>query len=147
MSCRFPGSNQKGFTLIEVLVALVVTGLVMTVFFQLLSAGVRLEYKAVVKTKDVLELKRILREIQAGDVQDKDFEWQKGKDGHMRVLRIEPVETLKLQAESDESIRLSSELYRYVVEYTDNEKKWTVVRYICHDPDYFSEDFKNRHFN
>ncbi len=139
--------NPKGFTLIEVLVAMVITGLVVTVFFQLLSAGIRLEYRSIQRTKDVLNVGQAFTEVLSRDVREPDFEWRKEDKGTVRTLRIEPVETLKTHMESEQPIKLSSELYRYVFEYaTEDKRQWIIVRYVQHDPDFFSEDFKSTHF-
>lgn len=142
-----PPLNPKGFTLIEVLVAMVITGLVVTVFFQLLSAGIRLEYRSIQRTKDVLNVGQAFAKVLSEDVRQTDFEWRKEDKGNVRILRIEPVETLKTHMESEQPIKLTSELYRYVFEYTNEDKRrWTIVRYVQHDLDFFSEDFKSTHF-
>jgi predicted hydrolase (HD superfamily) len=130
-----------------VLVAMVITGLVVTVFFQLLSAGIRLEYRSIQRTKDVLNVGQAFAKVLSEDVRQTDFEWRKEDKGNVRILRIEPVETLKTHMESEQPIKLTSELYRYVFEYTNEDKRrWTIVRYVQHDPDFFSEDFKSTHF-
>lgn len=139
--------NAKAFTLIEVLVAMVITGLVITIFFQLLSAGIRLEYRSVQLTKNVLHVGQAFTEVLSEDVRQTDFEWRKEGNGNVRTLSIEPVETLKTHLDSEQPIKLASELYRYVFEYTTEDKRqWTIVRYVQHDPDFFSEDFKSTHF-
>jgi len=148
----FPDSGQHrdkaGFTLIEVLVALVITGMVVTVFFQILSAGIRLEFASSQRTSEVVDLKQVFGTVISRDVREDGFEWQGEHHGGSWSLEIEQVETLKTHMDSEESLNLDSELYRYVFEYkSKDERAWTLVRYVQYEPDFFSEDFKSIHFH
>ncbi len=144
---KWAGEKGHGFTLIEVLVALVITAMVVTVFFQVLSAGMRLEYISVKRTGDMVQLKQVFGSVIAMDIQDDNFKWS-GEHGDGRwTLGIEEVETLKSQLDSDEALQLDSELYRYVFEYENQDgHKWTLVRYVQYEPGFFSEDFRRVHF-
>ncbi len=137
----------QGFTLIEVLVALVITGMVVTVFFQVLSAGIRLEFSSARRTGDMVDLKQVFGTVIAMDVRDDDFQWHGEHDKGQWTLEIEEVETLKKQVDSEETLQLDSELYRYVFEYENQDgRKWTLVRYAQYEPGFFSEDFKRIYF-
>ncbi|WP_198146009.1 PulJ/GspJ family protein [Desulfonatronovibrio magnus] len=138
---------RQGFTLIEVLVALVITGTVVTVFFQVLSAAMRLEYSAAERVAETIYMRQAYNLVMAQDVRDDDFQWEGQEDDYQWVLTIEPVETLKTQSESDETLQIDSELYRYVFKYqSKNGRQWVIERYLQHEPDYFSEDFQRIHF-
>jgi prepilin-type N-terminal cleavage/methylation domain-containing protein len=142
------GGKTHGFTLIEVLVALVITGMAVTVFFQILSSGIRLEFTSAQRTGDVVNLKQAFEAVISRDVQDRGFEWQGEYDHGSWSLQIEQAETLKTHVDADESLNIDTELYRYVFEYkSEDGREWTLVRYAQYEPDFFSEDFKNLHFH
>lgn len=141
------GGKELGFTLIEVLVALVITGTVITVFFQVLSAGMKLEYSASERTEQVVDLTQAYSNILSQDVQDEGFEWEGEYNGSFWNFRIEHVETLKTHSETDESFNLDTELYRYVFEFTKGGRDWQITRLMQHDPDFFSDDFKRTYLN
>lgn len=142
------GGKTHGFTLIEVLVALVITGMTVTVFFQILSAGIRLEFSSDQRTGQVLNVKQVFGSVINQDVREDDFEWQGEYLDGSWTLQIEQVETLETYVDSEDPMRLDSELYRYVFEYTSQDgREWTLVRYAQYSPEFFNEDFKDTHFN
>lgn len=145
----YPGFKYDlGFTLMEVLVALVITGMAVTVFFQVMSAGIRLEFSSAGRTSVVLEAGQIMGRLMALDVRDDDFHWQGEENGSVWSLEIQEVETLKNRQSWDDFLKLNSELYRYVFIYKNgNNQELTMVRYVQYYSDFFSEDFKRRHFN
>jgi hypothetical protein len=151
-SCQVPNSDQnqgKGgfFTLIEVLVSLVITGMVVTVFFQILSAGIRLEFSSAGRTDEIVDLRQVFSSLMSQDVRADNFQWQGELDGDFWSLRVEESETLRTNADSETFLNLDSELYRYVFEYTGKDaREWTLVRYVQYEPGFFSEDFKRIHF-
>ena len=80
-----------GFTLMEVLVALVIAGLVVGVFFQVLASGLRLEFRSAEVVREVTEIRRIMDALMAMDVQDSEFAWSGEDVGLSWSLGIEPV--------------------------------------------------------
>ncbi len=148
---QFTGIDRKkkktGFTLIEVLVAMVITGMAVTVFFQILSAGMRLEFASSQRTGDVVNLRNLFADVISRDIREQGFEWEGEHQGGYWSLRLEQAETLMTHMDSEESLNIDSELYRYVFEYkTEGGRVWTLVRYAQYEPDFFSEDFKRTHF-
>ncbi len=138
----------QGFTLLEVLVAVVITGTVVTVFFQILSAGMRLEFKAQQRRAEVLEVSQAYQNLLAQDSREDDFVWQQEGGDLSWKLRIEEVETVEMNSQAEDPLKLDSEIYKYVFEYVaPSGRTWTVTRLVRHDPGFFSEDFKRDHFN
>lgn len=145
----YSDQNQEkaGFTLIEVLVSLVITGMVVTVFFQILSAGIRLEFSSAGRTGEIVVLRQVFSTLISQDVRADDFQWQGELEGDFWSLRVEEAETIRTSADSETFLNLDSELYRYVFEYTGKDaREWTLVRYVQYEPGFFSEDFKRIHF-
>ncbi len=124
--------------------ALVITGLTVTVFFQLLSSGLRLEYNADQTVARVVDLGQTYNHVLNQDVRESDFPWQEDLESFSWTLKIERVETMETIAESDNPINLTSELYRYVFDFKSKDhREWKIIRYVQHDPGYFSQDFRN----
>lgn len=145
------GRPLQGFTLLEVLVAMIITGLVVTVFFQLLSAGLRLEYRADQGTQGILDLGQAWTQVIAQDVREDDFQWEGELEQGSWSLEIEPVET-EMRAwrdlDQEHGLQLSSELYRYIFSFRSAEdRQWALIRYVRYDPDFFSDEFKRIHFD
>jgi len=142
-----PCLSKTGFTLLEVLVSLVITGMVIAVFFQIMSSGLRLEYNADKGVKKVVEMDQAFKALLASDVRDRDFQWEGESDGSSWTLLIQQVDTEQTRAYSDDTLHAASELYRYIFKYkTSKSREWTLVRYVQHEPGFFDEDFKRRHF-
>jgi len=142
-SCKF----KTGFTLLEVLVSLVITGMVLAVFFQIMSSSLRLEHSAGKAVEEAVHMEQVFKTLLAGDVRDSDFQWEGEKDGNTWTLQIQEVDTEQTRAHSENTLHMRSELYRYIFEYQSRKgKTWTLVRYVQHEPDFFDEDFKRRHF-
>ena len=136
-----------GFTLMEVLVALVIAGLVVGVFFQVLAAGLRLEFRSAEVVREVTEIRRIMDALMAMDVQDSEFAWSGEDFGLSWSLGIEPVETVHKRGDLPEEVRLPGELYRYVLAYSmDRGRQGRIVRYVWYEPGFFHEEFKRTHF-
>lgn len=139
-----------GFTLIEVLVALIITGMVITVFFQILSAGIRLEFSSDQRYGEVVNLRQVFGSVITQDVREDDFEWQGEYEDGSWSLQIEQIETMKTMERYEDletPLRIDSELYRYLFEYQSKDgRKWTLIRYAHYEPDFFSDEFKNVHF-
>lgn len=140
---------EAGFTLLEVLVALVITGLTVTVFLQLLSAGMRLEYRSLQRTQEIMDLEQALNKVLVQDVREDDFQWEGELGQGSWSLDIEPVQTRMQEPEDEEQgLQMPKELYRYVFTYSQEKgREWRVERYVLYDPDFFSDEFKRLHFD
>ncbi len=139
--------NTSGFTLLEVLVALVITGMSVAVFFQVISSGLRLEFAAVNRTSQAVHMEQTFRNLMADDVRESGFDWQGEDDKGVWELSLEQVETEQTRAHTEHQLQAGSELYRYVFDYHSRDgRKWTLVRYVRYEPDFFDEDFKRRQF-
>jgi len=138
--------NTGGFTLLEVLVALVITGMTVAVFFQVLSSGLQLEFASMQRTAETVKVNQKFNEVVASDVRDSDFEWRGGDDHGSWSLRIEQVDTEQTRAHSDDQLQVDSDLYRYVFQYQSHRgREWTLFRYAQHAADFFDQDFKRQH--
>ncbi len=141
--------RQNGFTLMEVLVAMVITGMAVAVFFQIISSSIRLEYNSIQRTSEAVKVSQAFGKAMALDVRKNDFNWQGEHEEDSWSLRIEPVDTQKTRSYIEENhLRLSSELYKYVFKYRTHEgREWILVRYVQHEKGFFDEDFQMRHFH
>ncbi len=139
--------NGTGFTLLEVLVAMVITGMAAAVFFQILSSGMRLEFDSAKRIQEVINLNQTFNEVLLSDIRKPEFQWEGEKLGDAWALHIVHVDTDKTRPRLDETLYVRSELYRYVFEYqTEDGREWTLMRCVQHAPDFFDEDFKRKHF-
>lgn len=144
---RTPG--QAGFTLMEVLVAVVIVGLTVTVFFQLLSASLRLEARSRRAAEAVVEARMLFDQLAAMDVRGDDFPWSGEADGRAWTVRMHAVDVSDpLDARRDEpfAVRTPSELYRLVLDFrAQGGRTVTLTLYRDFEPGYLSDDFKNEH--
>lgn len=149
-------SAQAGFTLMEVLVAAVIVGLTVTVFFQLLSGSLRLEVRSRQTAEAVVEARMLFDQLMAMDVRDDEYPWSGEADGRAWNLSMYAVDVpapLDPDARSGEqseeellTVRTPSELYRFVLDFTARGgRKVQLALYRDYQPDYFSDDFKNDH--
>ncbi len=142
------GSDQ-GFTLLEVLISLTIVALAVTVYFQLFSAGMKLEFRSEQKVKAAVQAQQFFERLQCLDVREDDFAWQ-GHDGECAWdLQIHPREVQTQEwTEDDISITLDTELYTYTLTYRcPDEQPLTFERTVVVSPDFFSDQFKNEHFD
>ena len=143
-----PVRQEKGFTLLEVLVALVITGMAAAVFFQILSSGMRLEFDSAKRTRDIVNLNQTFNKVLVSDIRKPEFKKEGETVGGSWSLRIEQVETDKVCNYSRDALNVRSELYRYVFEYrTEGGREWVLMRYVQHEPDFFDLEFKAKHFS
>ena len=143
-----PVRQEKGFTLLEVLVALVITGMTAAVFFQILSSGMRLEFDSAKRTRDIINLNQTYNKILVSDIRKPEFKKTGETSGGAWALHIEQVDTDKTRSHSRDALNVDSELYRYVFEYqTEDGREWVLIRYVQHEPDFFDIEFKSNHFS
>lgn len=146
-----PASKKQGFTLLEVLVAVLLAGLVVTVFFQLISASLRLESNAARIAQETVDLQQAWTSIIVQDVREHDFKWQGELEGGSWSLSLEPVQTRAARdtaQEVDSGFRLDSELYKYTFSFkTTQGKVSSLQRLVLHEPGFFAPEFKTRHLD
>lgn len=104
-----PGA--AGFTLMETLVALVVAAMSITIFFQLFSAGMRLESQARDLAFDQFVAGRIFDALQRLDVRERDFPWEGEDDGMRWEIRVRPVDVPDDLPDDGFAVRMDQELY------------------------------------
>ncbi|MGM0760869.1 MAG: type IV pilus modification PilV family protein [Thermodesulfobacteriota bacterium] len=139
--------GKQGFTLLEVLIALIIVALAVTVYFQLISAGMKLEYKAEKKVAYAVQAEQLFQRLQTQDVRDDDFKWQ-GKNGHCPwELQIRPVDVQGPQWEEDQiQITKVTELYSFILTYAcPDAAPLTLRRMSVVGPDFFTDQFKDEH--
>ncbi len=141
-----PAGQHSGFTLLEVMVSLTVVALCVTVYFQLFSSGMKLEYRSQQRVQNVLRAQKVFAELQTRDAREDDFEWQ-GQDGQSSwELKIEPMDVQTLEFEEGPVIQKQTELYMYVFRYVfDENKTFELNRLVAVEPGFFSDDFKSDH--
>ncbi len=141
-------SAQNGFTLLEVLISLTIVALSVTVYFQLMSAGMKLEYQSGERIALAVQAEQFFEQLQTQDVREDDFQWQ-GEDGECAwQLQIEPTDVQVQKWEEDDiPLTKNTELYTYILTYIcPDEQPKVLRRIVVVDPDFFSDQFKNEHF-
>ena len=143
--------NSRGFTLIEMLAAVLIVGLCVPVFFQLLSASLKLEHKGRHEEQVQLAAAQLFEVLLACDVRKDDFEWEGEIEKLPWSLKLFSVE---IAGRRDRHIgdglfyRLPRELYRFALTVfygPGKNKKLELFREKIFKPGYFSDDFKEDH--
>ncbi len=140
--------EQAGFTLMEVLVAVVIVGLTVTVFFQLLSTSLRLEARSRRTAEAVVEARMLFDQLAAMDPRGDDFPWSGEADGRAWTVSMHAVDVPAPLDARDEplTVRTPSELYRLVLDFrAQGGRTMTLTLYRDFEPGYLSDDFKNEH--
>lgn len=144
---RIMAQEELGFTLLEVLIALTIVALAVTVYLQLMSAGMKLEYKASKKIDHAVQAEQFFEGLQCQDVREDDFQWQ-GEDGECQWrLKILPKDVQVQKWEKDDvQITRNTELYSFKLTYScPDATPLTLRRWEVLDPDFFSDQFKDEH--
>ena len=143
------GTAEKGFTLLEVLISLTIVALTVTVYFQLISSGMKLEHRSGQKVEAAIRAQQIFEELKTRDVREDEFPWE-GEDRKCTwQLQIRPrdVQTLEMEEENP-SLKKETELYIYVFRYACPEDKEIVLhRLVVVSPNFFSDQFKKEHMD
>lgn len=138
--------KQDGFTLIEVLVSMVIVALVVTVYFQLLSSGMKLEYKSRQHTRELLVAQQVFESILQKDVRSDDFKWEGEDREHKWTLDIKAIDIQEENIDEDILLKKPSELYQLTFKFFVSKNGFIkLIRYVRFDPNFFSEEFKNKH--
>ena len=131
----------------EVLVAMVIVGLTVTVFFELLSGSLRLEHKVQGKLGQELVARAAFDKLLALDPRDPEFPWEglaKGLAYEFSIFPLETQEDYENAADQGIVVRLPLELYGYELRLYEDEERtrsFRLVRYMAHPPGYYNEAF------
>ena len=139
-------AEENGFTLLEVLVSLVIVSLVVVVYFQLMSAGMKLELQSRERVDKLLAARQTFASLSLQDVRDDDFQWKGSAEPYVWRLEIQAVEMQNATLEEQTPLKLNSELYKYTFQFFEREQKLlSLTKYVRYDPGFFSQEFKNEH--
>lgn len=137
--------SENGFTLLEVLVAVVIVALTVTIFFQLLSSSIRLEVKGREQIDIVLTASQIFDTVMEKAIAEPEFDSWSGEEEDVRWdLAIHEEENSLLLSEGEIPLKVNQNLYKYIltVHYgNDREKTMRLYRYMAYEPNYFTADF------
>jgi len=130
----------------EMLVAVIIVGLAVSVFFQLLSSSMKLTIRGRELLETALLAGDFFDTLLEQDVRDKDFEFEGEEKKHPWKLKIYPVDVEPEKEDRDE-LRLTypGEVYAYELTFYFSEEKTKHLRYTrykAHPKDYFDDDFK-----
>ncbi len=148
---RIP-SNESGFTLLEMMVAVLVVGLTVTTFFQLFGASLRLERRGRGFDEVIVVGRQTFAELLVRDLRQDDFPWSGEIEDFTWELQLEALdvkpETGEKSADEGISLRWTSELYRLVFTIQDRNRPGRHLRLVAYrqvNPGYFTSDFKEKH--
>ncbi len=145
-------NSNSGFTLLEMMVAVLVVGLTVTTFFQLFGASLRLERRGRGFDEVVVIGRQTMAQLLARDLRKDEFPWSGEVENFAWDLHLEPVD-VKPDADADAAeagipLRWASELYRLVFTIQDKNRPGRHLRLVAYRqvaPGYFTDDFKEKH--
>ena len=147
-----PGRDERGFTLLEMMVAVLIVGLTVTTFFQLFGASLRLEQRARGFDEIIVLGRQTFALLLARDLRSDEFPWSGEIENFTWSLRLEPVDVKPdVDAPSDDetlSLRWASELYRLVFALQDIRRPGRHLNLVAYQqvkPGYFTDEFKEEH--
>ena len=124
-------SSQKGFTLLEILLAIVILGVSLTVIMQQFSAGLRIAYTSKTYTTAISYAKQKLEEFQLQQEIEETEERGDFDDGYSWRVTIVPYEDYLEEEGEDEDLfeHLPLEMYRLdsVVSWIEGDKEKSVL--------------------
>ncbi len=146
-----PARDRRGFTLLEMMVAVLVVGLTVTVFFQLFGASLKLERRGRSFDEIIVRAQETFALLKARDLRRDDFPWQGEDENFSWRLTLEPIEVrpeVRKEDDNTPTVRLPSELYRLVFVIFDRHHSGRRLRLVAYRrvaPGYFSDEFKKAH--
>ena len=146
-----PVRDQRGFTLLEMMVAVLVVGLTVTVFFQLFGASLKLERRGRSFDEIIVCGQEVFALLKVRDLRQDDFPWSGEDENFSWQLTLEPVEVRPEVEKNDDNtpvVRLPSELYRLVFVIRDRHHSGRRLRLVAYrrvNPGYFTDEFKKAH--
>ena len=143
--------DSSGFTLMEMLVAVIIVGLTVTVFFQLLSSSMRLTIRGRELLDVSLQAHDFFEELLERDVRGEFFKFENQEGEFPWELKIYPVD-VEPEDDPDDEVRLNyaDEVYAYELTWYFSEEKiksLKYMRYKAHPKGYFDDDFKAEHIS
>ena len=124
-------STQKGFTLLEILLAIVILGVSLTVIMQQFSAGLRIAHTSKTYTTAISYAKQKLEEFQLQEEIEETEESGDFDDGYSWRVTIVPYEDYLEEEGEDEDLfeLLPLEMYRLdsVVSWMEGDKEKSVL--------------------
>ncbi len=145
-------SKESGFTLLEMMVAVLVVGLTVTTFFQLFGASLRLEQRGRGFDEVIVVGRQTFAELLVRDPRRDEFPWSGEIEDFSWELHLEAVDVKPEAGEepADEGIplRWTSELYRLIFTIQDRKRPGRHLRLVAYrqvSPGYFTADFKEKH--
>ena len=146
------GRSERGFTLLEMMVAVLIVGLTVTTFFQLFGASLRLEQRARGFDEVIVLGRQTFALLRARDIRKDEFPWSGEVENFSWSLRLEPVDVKPDEdaVVDDETINLrwTSELYCLVFALQDIRRPGRHLRLVAYrqvKPGYFTNEFKEEH--
>lgn len=138
---------KDGFTLLEVLIAMTIVAMTVTVYFQLISAGMKLEFQADRKVALVVQAQQVFARLQTQDVRDDSFQWTGEQDECTWNLHFQPQDIQDLVLEDNEiNMKQPTELFSFLFTYTcPKDKRVVMQRTIVVGKDHFSDQFIQDH--
>ncbi len=147
-----PRTSNSGFTLLEMMVAVLVVGLTVTTFFQLFGASLRLERRGRGFDEVIVIGRQTMAQLLVRDLLKDEFPWSGEIDNFDWSLRLEPIDVKpdvdENGTEEGVSLRWTSELYRLVFVIQDKKRPGRHLQLVAYRqvaPGYFSDDFKEKH--
>jgi prepilin-type N-terminal cleavage/methylation domain-containing protein len=148
-------NKESGFTLLEMMVAVVIVGLTVTTFFQLFGASLRLEQRARGFDEVIVVGRQTFAELNARDLRKDEFPWSGENENfswelHLQAVDVKPAEPDTNAADEGIALRWTSELYRLVFVIQDKNRPGRHLRLVAYrqvDPGYFTDDFKAKHLD
>lgn len=142
--------NQRGFSLVEILVAVFIVGLALTVFFQLLSGSMRLSYKSRNLLDHAMHAEEIFSWVLIQDIRSEEFIWSAEMESGRWDLQLEAIEIPEINISlNEDNIILPAELYRLIFTfYTAAGRPVISLNAVRQYPlRYLTDDFKQQHLH
>ena len=146
------GRNERGFTLLEMMVAVLIVGLTVTTFFQLFGASLRLELRARGFDEVIVSGRQTFALLLVRDMRVDEFPWSGEIENFSWSLGLEAVDVKPDEdAVADNetiNLRWTSELYRLVFVMQDTRRPGRHLRLVAYrqvKPGYFTDEFKEEH--
>lgn len=143
--------RHDGFSLIEILVAVFVVGLSLTVFLQLFSGSLRLSYKSRYLLNETIRADAIFSYLLKQDIVHEDFSWSGEISDGSWDLHMNSLQTLDTLDENLKQVAfdLPAELYQLVFTLRSLDGRAVIVLTSTqtYSSGYFSEDFKKEHID
>ena len=145
-------NSDSGFTLLEMMVAVLVVGLTVTTFFQLFGASLRLERRGRGFDEVIVIGRQTMTQLLVRDLRKDEFPWSGEVENFDWDLHLEPVDIKpdvdEKAADEGISLRWKSELYRLIFAIQDKNRPGRHLRLVAYRqvaPGYFTDDFKEKH--